>query len=73
MLPQPDTICQLPYSVEREEPERVFSAANLQGHSDIDISILEQKETKVLATFSQMDGNKMKEQTLVWMSFSPSK
>lgn len=29
MLPQPETICQLPYSVEREDPDRVYSAANL--------------------------------------------
>lgn len=29
MLPQPETICQLPYSVEREEPERTQSAADL--------------------------------------------
>lgn len=40
MLPQPETICQLPYSVEREEPERVFSAANLRGDSDMEISAL---------------------------------
>lgn len=29
MLPQPDTICQLPYSVEREELDRLCSAVNL--------------------------------------------
>lgn len=37
MLPQPDTICQLPYSVEREEPERVCSAANLRGDGDVGV------------------------------------
>ncbi|MEQ2212541.1 hypothetical protein XENOCAPTIV_001151 [Xenoophorus captivus] len=29
MLPQPETICQLPYSVDRDEPDLEYSAANL--------------------------------------------
>lgn len=30
MLPQPETICQLPYSVEIEEPERAYSTMDLK-------------------------------------------
>lgn len=30
MLPLPETICQLPYSVESDEPDRACSAANLK-------------------------------------------
>lgn len=30
MLPQPETICQLPYSVEIEDPERAYSTMDLR-------------------------------------------